>query len=298
MASPARFRPPSSIRPGALARGDVALLLVVALLTAVAWFATVRQTQTMPMAMPAAPAPAAAPTAVSGMSGMSGMTDQGGAAIAALVPMAVPPSTGWAAACAFFVAWIVMMAAMMLPAATPTIALYRRIATGQGGSAMATATFAATYLLAWGAVGIPVWAAIQYIPPRLPAGWATWAPAALGATLVLAGLYQLSPLKRICLRHCQSPLGFLLTHWRGGLPGAVRMGLRHAGFCLGCCWALFAILVAAGVMSLPWMLLLTLLIVVEKTAPGGGRVATLTGVALAALGALVAIGAVPMPWRM
>jgi predicted metal-binding membrane protein len=296
MAAPAGSGSGGSIRLGPLARADIVLLVVVALATVAAWIVTIRQAQTMPMTMPAAAPPAMTPAA---MSGMSGMSDSGAGMAPAAAAMAAPPAAGWLAAVAFVVAWAVMMAAMMLPAAAPTIALYRRFAAGSTGRAgAATAIFAASYLLVWAAVGIPVWAAIQFLTPRLPAAGEGWERAALGGTLILAGLYQLSPLKRVCLRHCQSPLGFLLIHWRGGPSGAIRMGLRHAGYCLGCCWALFAILVAAGVMSLPWMLLLTLLIVAEKTLPVGGRVATISGVALAALGALVAVGALPMPWRM
>ena len=123
-----------------------------------------------------------------------------------------------------------------------------------------------------------------------------WGPPALGTTLLAAGLYQLTPLKRVSLSHCRSPFGFVAQHWREGRLGAFRMGLRHGGFCFGCCWALFAVLVAAGVMSLAWMLLLTLVVFVEKVLPQGELSATAVGVAFAALGLLVATGIVPMPW--
>lgn len=109
----------------------------------------------------------------------------------------------------------------------------------------------------------------------------------LGAILLAAGLYQFTPLKRVCLRHCRSPLAFFAQHWRDGLLGALRLGILHGAYCLGCCWALFAVLVAVGVMSIGWMLLLTLVVFVEKVLPHGERVATLFGIALVALGAVV-----------
>jgi predicted metal-binding membrane protein len=123
-----------------------------------------------------------------------------------------------------------------------------------------------------------------------------WAPLALGATLVMSGLYQLTPMKRACLNHCRSPLAFVAEHWRAGRVGALAMGLRHGAYCLGCCWALFAVMVAAGVMSLAWMLLLTLIVFVEKVLPQGRRAAAATGIVLTALGIVVAIGVVPMSW--
>jgi predicted metal-binding membrane protein len=125
---------------------------------------------------------------------------------------------------------------------------------------------------------------------------ATWGPLALGATLATAGLYQLTPLKRVCLDHCRSPMGFVMRHWREGYGGALRMGVVHGAFCLGCCWALFAVLVAAGVMSLAWMALLTLIVFTEKVLPVGARAARVTGAALLVLGAVVAAGMIEMPW--
>jgi predicted metal-binding membrane protein len=114
--------------------------------------------------------------------------------------------------------------------------------------------------------------------------------------LLVAGLYQLTPLKRVCLDHCRTPLGFVASHWRDGRLGALRMGIVHGAYCLGCCWALFAVLVAAGVMSLAWMLLLTLVVFAEKALPQGRRTAAVVGGALVVLGLAVAGGAVPMPW--
>ena len=103
-----------------------------------------------------------------------------------------------------------------------------------------------------------------------------------------AGLYQFTPLKRVCLHHCRSPLAFVALYWRDGPLGAVRMGIVHGAFCFGCCWALFAILVVAGMMSLAWMLLLTLVVFVEKVFPHGQRVSAAVGVVLILLGLVVA----------
>jgi predicted metal-binding membrane protein len=155
------------------------------------------------------------------------------------------------------------------------------------------------YLLVWTAVGVAVYGLIRLggelagavglteQKPSLAAG--------VGAVLVLAGLYQFTPLKATCLRHCQSPFGFIMGHWRSGTVGALRMGVVHGLYCLGCCWALFAVLVAAGVMSLAWMLLLTLVVFAEKVLPWGRHIAYGVGVAFLVLGILVANGGVALP---
>jgi predicted metal-binding membrane protein len=124
----------------------------------------------------------------------------------------------------------------------------------------------------------------------------TWAPLVLGGVLLGAGIYQFTPLKASCLRQCQTPMGFVMTHWREGTRGALQMGFRHGAICLGCCWALFAVLVATGVMSLAWMLLLTLVVSVEKLLPLGQRASWVIGAMLIALGAIVAIGGTTLPW--
>jgi predicted metal-binding membrane protein len=121
---------------------------------------------------------------------------------------------------------------------------------------------------------------------------------ALGAVLITAGLYQLTPLKQVCLDHCRSPFSFIMQHWHSGYGGALRMGIVHGLYCLGCCWALFAVLVAAGVMSLAWMLLLTLVVFAEKVLPGGHRLSQAVGVVLLLLGIVVAAGVVTFPWMV
>jgi predicted metal-binding membrane protein len=158
--------------------------------------------------------------------------------------------------------------------------------------AVPTWIFVGGYLLVWAAAGAGVYVLVQFAADALDyfgvADRAAWGPLVLGATLVAAGLYQFTPLKRVCLNHCRSPLAFVALHWRDGPGGAVRMGISHGAYCLGCCWALFAILVVAGIMSLAWMLLLTLVVFAEKVVPHGPRVSAGIGFALIALGLVVA----------
>jgi predicted metal-binding membrane protein len=230
--------------------------------------------------------------AADGMAGMGPMAASGVSA------------AGWsfAAAAAFLVAWTAMMAAMMFPAAAPMLLVYHAVSARRRsgrGRVVLTWIFAAGYLLVWTAVGVIVFVVVRLggaVATRLDgAARVRWAPLALGATLVVAGLYQFTPLKRVCLRQCQSPLGFVAAQWRDGASGALRMGIVHGAYCLGCCWALFAVLVAAGVMSLAWMLLLTLVVFAEKVLPGGTRIAAGVGAAFILLGILVASGAAPLP---
>ncbi len=191
--------------------------------------------------------------------------------------------------------WMVMMAAMMLPSTAPVVSAVARIAhTRRARSEPATApwVFGLGYLLVWLAVGLLYAAAelaLRMAMMESPA-LAGAGPVAGGAVLVVAGLYQLSPLKDLCLRHCRSPLGFILTHWRDGPAGAVVLGARHGLYCLGCCWALMATLFATAPLGLVWPLALSLLVFVEKDLPFGRRVATVAGLALIALGLARATG--------
>ena len=183
----------------------------------------------------------------------------------------MPVDAAWSASTALAVAvmWAGMMFAMMLPSAAPMILAFDRVERGDGGSAHATArslVFAGAYLLVW--VGFSVAAAgAQWglqasglLTPMIVS-----ASAVLSAgLLVLAGLYQLTPLKQACLRHCRTPLGFLMAEWRDGARGAFVMGLRHGLYCAGCCWALMLLLFVAGVMNPVWILFLTVVVALEK----------------------------------
>jgi len=210
-----------------------------------------------------------------------------------MMTMPMPATVGHGFA--FVIGWGIMMTAMMLPSALPMIALYgamRRGATGggaarvrAGGAAQGVpvAAFTGVYLLVWAASGIPVYLAHTLLL-ALPE------PAfAYGIALILlaAGAYQLSPLKQACLHACRSPLGFLLGQWRAGRRGSLALGWYHALYCLGCCWALMLVLVAAGAMGLRWVLLIAAVVAAEKLLPGGEWIARASGAALLLLGATV-----------
>jgi predicted metal-binding membrane protein len=198
-------------------------------------------------------------------------------------------------AAAFVVAWGVMMAAMMLPSAVPMVAMYdavRRAMTGRGGRwRAATAVFAVPYALVWLATGLPVYAASAAVSAATEAyeSLAHLAPYGTAVVLVGAGGYQFTAAKRACLRVCRGPLDFLARRWRPGVAGAARMGLAHAGYCLGCCWALMVVLVAAGAMGLVWVVLIAVLAFGEKLLPHGEPTAQVAGVALIGLGLAVAV---------
>ena len=189
---------------------------------------------------------------------------------------------------AFVAAWAVMMAAMMLPSALPMIGLYvatQRDATGPGGQSIRAALFTLTYLALWALTGVPIYFASVGLSVISAHGLAN----GIAGVLVVTGIFQLSPLKQVCLRHCRSPLGFLFGHWREGWRGGLEMGWAHALYCLGCCWALMVVLVAAGAMGLPWVLLIAAVVAAEKLLPRGEWVARVTGVALVFLGVAVAV---------
>jgi predicted metal-binding membrane protein len=185
--------------------------------------------------------------------------------------------------------WIVMMAAMMLPSLAPTVALYSLMTKSR--SAVAPFVFTSGYLLAWASVGVLAFTAA--------AGGATFAGGTLawdhagrwiaGVTLVVAAVYELTPLKDVCLGKCRSPLGFLLSSWRDGTFGGLKMGLRHGAWCIGCCWALMASLFALGVMSLAWMALVAGLISFEKLIPSRRAATYGTAAVLLVLGVLLMV---------
>lgn len=187
---------------------------------------------------------------------------------------------------AFMLAWFAMMAAMMFPAVSPVVKLYAR-ASAQGRVAP-LGFFVSGYVALWTAIGFPAYLAWRALEVPLADG-AAWAGRLAGATLVAAALWQLTPLKSLCLRHCRSPMSFFMRFGRRvGRPlGALRMGVDHGVFCLGCCWAMFAVLVAVGTMNIAWMALLTALIVLEKNSPAGERVALVGAVAFALLGVML-----------
>jgi len=177
--------------------------------------------------------------------------------------------------------WTVMMTGMMLPSASPLILLYGAAArrSSQRASTRQTYALAAGYLLVWAAFSLGATAlqralaSLMLVSPMMEAV----SPRVSAGLLVAAGVYQWTPLKRACLRQCQSPLGFLMGRWRNGLGGALRMGLEHGTVCLGCCWALMLLLFAGGVMNL-WVIVgLTAFVAFEKLAWFGRHGAWMTG---------------------
>ena len=189
---------------------------------------------------------------------------------------------------AFIASWGIMMTAMMLPSALPMIALYgatQRSAAASGPRGVPVVVFAFVYLAVWAAFGAPVYVAHTFLMGLPPAAFAY----GIAVVLLAAGAFQLSPLKQACLRVCRSPLGFLLGHWRAGLRGSLVLGWSHAVYCLGCCWALMVVLVAAGAMGLAWVLLIAAVVAAEKLLPRGEWIARATGGALLLLGVAVAL---------
>ncbi len=192
--------------------------------------------------------------------------------------------------------WVVMMAAMMLPSAAPMVLVFRRLERARSAPAGATTAFVISYLVVWGASGLVAYAALK---AGQAGGIFAWdragRPVAVGALLV-AALYEMTPLKTRCLRKCRSPLGFLLGSWRDGLRGAFTMGTRHGAWCLGCCWALMVALFALGAMSLTGMLVVSALIAAEKLLPWR-RVATAgVSVVLVVVATGVAVAPASVPW--
>ena len=169
---------------------------------------------------------------------------------------------GW-----FLSVWVVMMAAMMFPSLSPTVALYSRMT--QRRAPFAPLVFTCGYLLTWTAAGVVAFA-ISDLGAGLLGDELSWDTAGrwvAGGILAAAALYEFTPLKDACLGKCRSPLGFLLGSWRGGLSGALQMGTTHGAWCVGCCWALMAALFALGVMNIAWMAFVAALIAAEKMLP-------------------------------
>ena len=210
------------------------------------------------------------------------------------------PWTGLGAFGWFVGVWVVMMAAMMFPSVAPTVALYSRMTRAR--SPLSPLLFTGGYLGVWAAAGVLAFG-IAVTVGRVTDNVLSWDRAgrwAAGATLIVAAVYELTPLKDVCLGKCRSPLGFLLGAWREGRSGALKMGARHGLWCVGCCWALMASLFALGVMSITWMAFVAGLIAFEKTVPARwiatwGAAAVLLGLGVLLLAAPDAIPALTIP---
>jgi len=203
--------------------------------------------------------------------------------------LTMPASPQWTVpnVLAIFAMWAVMMAAMMLPSALPMILSFVNIGK-RGGSIARGRSFVAAYLAVWFVFSAGAMCA-QWVLQRMD--WVdpmivSTSPLLTGTLLMIAGVYQFSRLKRLCLSRCQTPFAFLLGEWRPGVRGAFVMGARHGLFCLGCCWALMALLFVGGVMNLAWIAALSIAVALEKLLPGGERLATFLGVALLVVGCI------------
>ena len=203
--------------------------------------------------------------------------------------LTMPDSSRWTVpnAVAIYAMWAVMMAAMMLPSALPMVLTFLSMGQRSGDTARGH-VFVGAYLCVWLAFSAAATGAQWLLQ------WLTWvnpmlvstSAALTGVLLLIAGIYQFSSLKRICLSRCRTPFAFLLGEWRDGVAGAFRMGIRHGLFCMGCCWALMALLFVGGVMNLTWIAALSLAVAMEKMLPGGERIATALGIVLIAVGSI------------
>jgi predicted metal-binding membrane protein len=244
-----------------LLRARVAIWLALTAVTALSWLYVYRQ-----------------------MGAMEGMAD--------VADIALPAANvSWTAAdfALNLAIWWAMMPGMMLPSAAPmilTFATINRHKRQRGQPFVPTLVFTSGYLIAWGVFcifatladwGFERAALISPLTGRLT-------PILGAAVVTAAGIYQLTPLKSVCLTHCRSPLDFVFNHWRAGPAGALRMGVEHGLYCLGCCWFLMALLFAAGIMSLLWMAAITVFVFAEKLFPGGPWIARISGVAMLGFG--------------
>jgi predicted metal-binding membrane protein len=231
----------------AAARGRLGLVALLFVLAAMAWWFTADR--------------------------MRGMDDGPGTDLGAL---------GW-----FVGVWVVMMAAMMFPSVSPTVALYSRMTRSR--APLAPLVFTSGYLLTWTAAGLLAFGISDLGGSALgdELSWNNAGRWVAGGILLVAALYELTPFKDLCLAKCRSPLGFLLGSWRGGLSGALQMGTRHGAWCVGCCWALMAALFALGAMSIAWMAFVAALIAAEKTLPLGRSVTYGIAAILLLLGVLM-----------
>ena len=194
----------------------------------------------------------------------------------------------------YVVLWGVMMVAMMFPSVAPMVVLFSTISRRKREQAdpfVPTWIFVVGYTVVWTLTGSLAYAGdvvIQAVPHAFP-GLRAYGTALGGGLLVIAGLYQLTPLKYLCLTQCRSPLGFLLQHWREGAWGAFRMGFQHGAFCLGCCWSLMTVMFVMGTMNLVWMGILAIVIFAEKVVPHGVALGKGVGLVLMGLGLVFAV---------
>ena len=223
-----------------------------------------------------------------------GMAEQ---EMASMPGMAMHMPSAWTATrfALTFAMWWVMMIGMMLPGAAPMILMFatvNRNKRARGQDFVPVSVFTLGYLLVWGlfSAGATVAQCALDQLAMLSASLTTISPSVGGALLIAAGIYQFTPLKQACLRHCRSPVAFVLNRWQDGRAGALRMGVEHGTFCLGCCWVLMALLLVVGAMNLLLAAAIAAFVLVEKLLAGGAWIGRLGGVAMIAVGAWLAAG--------
>lgn len=214
-------------------------------------------------------------------------------------PMSSTTMRGWSVSdyVLTWAMWVVMMAAMMLPSIIPLTQVYvavRAKARRQGGDVPATALFVAGYLLVWTGFSVAATTAQLFLDHAalLTDSARTTSVAVAGGLLLATGIYELTPLKRSCLRACRGPVDFVVRHWRKGTLGAVRLGAHAGMFCLGCCAMVMALLFVGGVMNLLWVALLAVFVLVEKLVPAGDVVSRFAGVAMVLAGSGLLVAAI------
>lgn len=275
MTANANVAPPSSLER-ILARDRVIIAASLAALAALAWLYLVLLARQM------GDMGGAAMGAMRGMPEMPGMQTEAAASAPTFLPTALM--------------WLVMMIGMMVPSAAPMILLFGNVQRRQLANespALRVALFTAGYLVVWGAFSAVAAAAqILLVQRSMLASMELTAAGWLRALLVaLAGLYQLTPFKNVCLKHCRSPAEFLSSHWRKGSVGALRMGLEHGLYCVGCCWLLMGLLFVVGVMNLVWVAVLAGFVLLEKLVPRGEAVARISGIGLLIFAAYLVVSA-------
>jgi predicted metal-binding membrane protein len=193
--------------------------------------------------------------------------------------------------------WVTMMAAMMLPSVAPIAMAFARINATRENTAGGTWIFLAGYLVAWTVYGLLAYAVYRAAKALAPSflAWDSAGRYVAGGALLAAGLYELTPLKRVCLRHCRGPIHFVVSGWRDGPLGALRMGFEHGVYCVGCCWGLMLALFALGVMSITWMIAVAIVIFAQKVLPVGEQLAPAFAVVFAVLGVWVAASPASVP---
>ncbi len=280
MTANANVAPPSSLER-VLARDRLVIAASLAALAVLAWLYLVLVARQMGDMGTAATSPM---PGMPEMPGMPGMQTAPGAGAPKFLPTALM--------------WLVMMIGMMVPSAAPMVLLFGNVQRRQLANespALRVALFTAGYLAVWGAFSaVAAITQVALAKRSMLASMELTVANGLGALLVaLAGLYQLTPLKNVCLRHCRSPAEFLSRHWRKGSAGALRMGVEHGLYCVGCCWVLMGLLFVVGVMNLVWVAALAGLVLLEKLVPRGETVARISGIALLLFAVYLGVSATP-----